>query len=149
MKLQLIVLNLLFHLGNIPYPALETYLVLDYIKKNNRLQQPQTCPDEIYELMLDCWQINPMLRPMFDDIVRRIKAIIAKKEQEFDNQSSLSVNYVNFPIEQYYSRNEERISKSTSGYITDPSFCKNQLTNGFTSLKTLNKLNDVIEMPGN
>jgi len=34
---------------------------------------PSSCPEEWQELMLDCWNQNPLARPSFDQIVARIK----------------------------------------------------------------------------
>ena len=75
------------------------------------MKKPETCPDEIYELMLDCWQVNYRLRPTFDKIVERIIAIIKDKEQEISIYSNLSVNYANYPIELYYSNNSKKIEQ--------------------------------------
>ena len=97
--------------GNVPYPALESYRILDFLKSGKRMLKPETCPDEIYELMLDCWQLNFRLRPSFDQIVERIETIIKTKEREIEIDSNLTVNYENYPIEQYYSNNKKKIDE--------------------------------------
>ena len=97
--------------GNIPYPTLEGFQVLEYIKKGNRMQKPETCPDQIYEIMLDCWQVNSKLRPPFKKIVERIKTIIKNKESEVNIYSNLNVNYVNYSVDLYYSQNNRRLEE--------------------------------------
>ncbi|KAH9527643.1 DNA damage responsive protein [Dermatophagoides farinae] len=34
------------------------------------LPRPTTCPSEIYDLMLECWQLNEQIRPSFRDITQ-------------------------------------------------------------------------------
>lgn len=97
--------------GNVPYPTLEGYDVLRYLKAGNRMQKPETCPDQVYEIMLDCWQVNSKLRPPFSKIVERIKTIIKEKESEVNIYSNLNVNYVNYSVEQYYSQNARRLEE--------------------------------------
>lgn len=109
--------------GNVPYPTLEGYRVLDFIKSDQRMAKPDTCPNEIYELMLDCWQIVPRLRPSFDKIVERIKTLIQNKDEEISIYSNLTVNYVNYPVEQYYSNNRKRLEQLDNQYnspVTSP-----------------------------
>ncbi|KAK4336830.1 hypothetical protein RND71_043650 [Anisodus tanguticus] len=91
--------------GNNPYPSLENYQVLDFLKAGGRMQRPETCPIQVYEIMLDCWQINPKQRPQFDSIINDIENIIEVKQQEINLKADLSVNYINYPISQYYSNN--------------------------------------------
>uniref|UniRef100_A0A1X7T958 Serine-threonine/tyrosine-protein kinase catalytic domain-containing protein n=1 Tax=Amphimedon queenslandica TaxID=400682 RepID=A0A1X7T958_AMPQE len=37
--------------------------VIKYVRTDNVLRRPQGTPQEIYDLMLDCWAINPTDRP--------------------------------------------------------------------------------------
>lgn len=47
-----VVLWELFTRGTLPYTSLENCKILDFLKNENRLLWPETCPIEIYELML-------------------------------------------------------------------------------------------------
>ena len=38
------------------------------------LPRPTTCPAEIYDLMLECWQLNEHIRPSFRDITQFLSA---------------------------------------------------------------------------
>ena len=42
------------------------------------MEKPENCPNEIYELMLKCWEVNPKDRPTFDEIVDKISEINEK-----------------------------------------------------------------------
>lgn len=114
--------------GNIPYAGFEGYQILDFIKQGNRLPKPETCPIEIFELMLDCWQTDGRYRPTFDQIVERIENLINSKEEEVNIYSNLNVNYVNYPTEQYYSNNSKKID-------TSPIYYNSSLSLGPTSPK--------------
>ena len=35
---------------------------------NNRLNHPAECPKELYQLMTNCWNENPMSRPSFYEL---------------------------------------------------------------------------------
>ena len=41
----------------------------NYVVKGNRLERPNECPDDVYALMLSCWQEDPENRPSFLSIV--------------------------------------------------------------------------------
>ena len=71
------------------------------------MAKPEICFDEIYELMLDCWRVDPQRRPSFDWIVQRIQAILREKETN-NTYVCLNVNYVNYPIEEFYAKNKEK-----------------------------------------
>lgn len=53
------------------------------------MEQPETCPDEFYKLMLDCWEDEPDMRPIFAKIYNRIGDII----EEFADVVSLGNNF--------------------------------------------------------
>nr|XP_006817706.1 PREDICTED: tyrosine-protein kinase JAK2-like [Saccoglossus kowalevskii] len=46
--------------------------VIDFIKKGLRLQKPQQCPDKVYKMMLECWNIKQQERPTFKEITDEI-----------------------------------------------------------------------------
>ena len=38
------------------------------IEYGERLEQPQECPNSIYQLMIKCWNLKPHARKSFEDI---------------------------------------------------------------------------------
>ncbi|XP_021913370.1 proto-oncogene tyrosine-protein kinase ROS isoform X3 [Zootermopsis nevadensis] len=52
-------------LGQQPYPARTNLEVLHYVRNGGRLGRPNNCPEELYQLMLKCWNYNPETRPTF------------------------------------------------------------------------------------
>ena len=40
-----------------------------------RMSKPHDCPDEIYELMLSCWNADPSKRPQFSQILEGLNEL--------------------------------------------------------------------------
>lgn len=63
----------MFTYGQEPWLSYNGAQILHKIdKENERLSQPDNCPDHIYRLMLNCWRLQPDQRPTF----KRIKEVI-------------------------------------------------------------------------
>ncbi|KAM4746850.1 tyrosine-protein kinase Fes/Fps [Rhinophrynus dorsalis] len=57
-----------FSLGSVPYTAMNNQQTRESIEQGNRLPAPENCPDEIYRLMLRCWEYDPRKRPSFSTV---------------------------------------------------------------------------------
>jgi hypothetical protein len=44
-----------------------------------RLEKPDECPDEIYEMMKRCWSEDPEIRPTFKEILEIIETVWKKE----------------------------------------------------------------------
>ncbi|XP_068115131.1 proto-oncogene tyrosine-protein kinase LCK-like [Hyperolius riggenbachi] len=51
--------------GRMPYPGMTNSEMIDYLERGYRMQQPDQCPKELYDLMLKCWKEHPEERPTF------------------------------------------------------------------------------------
>ncbi|KAG5666051.1 Tyrosine-protein kinase Lyn, partial [Polypedilum vanderplanki] len=49
--------------GDVPYDDLSGSEVNELIEKGQRLARPECCPEDVYSLMLDCWNYRARLRP--------------------------------------------------------------------------------------
>ena len=58
-----IVLWEVFSFGMQPYFSLTNEEVVAHVRDGNVLSCPDNCPQEIYDLMLDCWAMSPTERP--------------------------------------------------------------------------------------
>lgn len=56
--------------GSMPYRGLTNQQVFDSVVNGQRLEQPPGCPDGVFDLMWDCWQLEN--RPPFTDIEKRL-----------------------------------------------------------------------------
>nr|XP_027203275.1 activated Cdc42 kinase-like [Dermatophagoides pteronyssinus] len=61
----------IFSFGFQPWAALTGQQILEAIDIPNyqRLERPECCPNEYYQLMLNCWKHEPNLRPKFSEII--------------------------------------------------------------------------------
>ncbi|CAB4008925.1 partial, partial [Paramuricea clavata] len=55
----------IFTLGGSPYPGIHSVDVYEYLCSGNRMKSPVYCPNEIYDLMMTCWNADPCQRPGF------------------------------------------------------------------------------------
>lgn len=63
-------------LGSTPYPTIPNKSLLKHLKRGYRLEKPESCTPELYEMMRACWQSYPGDRPSFTDIRQRLESII-------------------------------------------------------------------------
>ena len=66
-------------MGGSPYPGLTMEYLFEYLQTGHRMEQPVTCPDELYTIMLQCWKKDPKDRPCFYEIANMLERIIREK----------------------------------------------------------------------
>jgi hypothetical protein len=54
--------------GQVPYPGLTNSEVLSQLERGYRHPQPMSCPDSMYNVMLQCWNTRDVDRPTFDHL---------------------------------------------------------------------------------
>lgn len=59
--------------GKSPYPGVELANVYHLLDSGYRMEMPERCPLNVYELMLRCWQWEPAHRPSFDQIYKDLE----------------------------------------------------------------------------
>ncbi|XP_063223749.1 activated Cdc42 kinase-like isoform X2 [Bacillus rossius redtenbacheri] len=61
----------MFSYGFQPWAALTGHQILEAIDEPNfqRLEQPEACPKEYFNIMLKCWQHDPNKRPKFSNLI--------------------------------------------------------------------------------
>ena len=64
--------------GQLPYPGMSNAQVLEAIQQDYRMLCPMECPNELYEVMWECWKEDPESRPMFETLQQRLKDFAAK-----------------------------------------------------------------------
>ncbi len=53
-----------------PYPGKSNEDVLRFVIEGGVLEQPDDCPDRLYNMMCNCWKTDPRARPSFLEIVQ-------------------------------------------------------------------------------
>lgn len=85
--------------GICPYPDVDNWDIVRYLKLERRMPQTSYCPDMLYRIMLRCWQEDSKLRPTFSELVDEMKGVIHALEQSSrQRRVELDVTYVNQPI---------------------------------------------------
>ena len=72
-----IVLWELFSLGKVPYTGMEANQALFYkLRDGYRMEKPQFANQDVYDIMLNCWNVKPESRPSFTDLEQRLGALL-------------------------------------------------------------------------
>jgi focal adhesion kinase 1 len=56
-----------------PFQGIKNPDVIKQIEDKKRLEQPKNCPDELFLLMLQCWEYDSNKRPNFSLIKDNLK----------------------------------------------------------------------------
>jgi serine/threonine protein kinase len=93
-----IVLWEIFSFGVQPYFSLTNEEVVAHVRDGNVLNCPEKCPQEIYDLMLDCWAMNPTERPTAAELRMglgrwspNLSATLAQQQAKPDYQNMATV----------------------------------------------------------
>jgi hypothetical protein len=62
----------IFSLGALPFAELSTNDVITTVLSGQRLAKPESCPDSLYALMMECWKEDPEKRPSFKVICEQL-----------------------------------------------------------------------------
>ena len=75
--------------GTMPYPGLNNRQVLEHLEVGYRMPKPDTCPDPLYSIMLECWRSEPEERPTFESLKFRIEDYyVSAAEGSYQNNIS-------------------------------------------------------------
>ena len=59
--------------GRFPYPGMNNVQVLEALQTGYRMPCPMGCPEQLYEIMRECWRDDPALRPTFEILQWRLE----------------------------------------------------------------------------
>ncbi|KAM9792715.1 KIT proto-oncogene, receptor tyrosine kinase b [Neosynchiropus ocellatus] len=69
----------IFSLGNSPYPGMQVGSAFyRMIQEGQRMSRPQFAPTEMYDMMLSCWNQDPLKRPSFRKLVEKTEALLSE-----------------------------------------------------------------------
>nr|XP_047142410.1 uncharacterized protein LOC100212647 [Hydra vulgaris] len=60
-----VVLFEIITLGGTPYPGISNRELLSLLKSGYRMEKPENCSETMYDIMLQCWNEDPLKRPTF------------------------------------------------------------------------------------
>ena len=67
----------LYSLGQSPWPGVADSSVMPSIQQRTKMSKPAMCPEEMYELLLTCWRIDPASRPTAAIVRSRTHEVLA------------------------------------------------------------------------
>ncbi|CAL4102300.1 unnamed protein product, partial [Meganyctiphanes norvegica] len=62
----------IYSFGRVPYPRIPLADVMKHVEKGYRMEAPDCCPPEVYQLMKEAWDPEPVSRPTFAAAHRRL-----------------------------------------------------------------------------
>uniref|UniRef100_A0A2K6QD57 Macrophage-stimulating protein receptor n=1 Tax=Rhinopithecus roxellana TaxID=61622 RepID=A0A2K6QD57_RHIRO len=63
--------------GAPPYPHIDPFDLTHFLAQGRRLPQPEYCPDSLYQVMQQCWEVDPAVRPTFGVLVGEVEQIVS------------------------------------------------------------------------
>ncbi|KAK4316390.1 hypothetical protein Pmani_012440 [Petrolisthes manimaculis] len=74
----------IFSLGKVPYPGVEVDdIFVTKLEAGLKLDQPKYSTRELYCLMVECWNHNPMERPSFSNLQISLGDILGEAEKQY------------------------------------------------------------------
>lgn len=67
--------------GGNPYPGFNNNEAVDQVNSGYRMSCPNKCPDFVYDVMMECWNMEPEDRPTFGTLKRRLDGFITSYER--------------------------------------------------------------------
>ncbi|KAK9876961.1 hypothetical protein WA026_015994 [Henosepilachna vigintioctopunctata] len=58
----------IYSFGRVPYPRIPLADVVKHVEKGYKMEAPDGCPPEVYEIMRQAWDLNPDNRPTFHTV---------------------------------------------------------------------------------
>jgi len=83
-----ILLTELVTYGRIPYPGMTNAEVLRQVDNGYRMQCPQGCPETLHDIMLQCWNKEPMNRPTFHTLQWQLEDFFTLTDSEYKEASA-------------------------------------------------------------
>uniref|UniRef100_A0A672F5U5 Tyrosine-protein kinase n=1 Tax=Salarias fasciatus TaxID=181472 RepID=A0A672F5U5_SALFA len=65
----------LYSFGRVPYPKIPLKEVVPRVENGYKMGCPDGCPDVVYNLMTECWNLDPGVRPSFHKLKERLQDI--------------------------------------------------------------------------
>ncbi|XP_069126053.1 tyrosine-protein kinase SYK-like isoform X1 [Argopecten irradians] len=59
--------------GEKPYRRMKGQQILEFVENGNRLDKPERCQEDVYQIMLECWQFDKKQRPMFSELAVKME----------------------------------------------------------------------------
>ncbi|XP_052781909.1 hepatocyte growth factor receptor-like isoform X3 [Mya arenaria] len=75
--------------GMCPYPTVDNWDMMRFLKDGRRLEKPVFCPEEMYQIMFRCWSWEPEERPTFTELAKNIPELLHRLERASEKRRRL------------------------------------------------------------
>ncbi|XP_026463781.1 tyrosine-protein kinase CSK-like [Ctenocephalides felis] len=65
----------IYSFGRVPYPRIPLADVVKYVEKGYKLEAPEGCPSEVYDIMKQAWDLLPEKRPSFKEVKAKLSQL--------------------------------------------------------------------------
>ena len=96
--------------GSIPYEHTDITNLVYLLQNGHRLEKPEECPQELYDIMFKCWLFNKSSRPTFSELVSALQRLIYKPC--IDNDDDVTVKDFSPLVEKnglFHNVNEDKV----------------------------------------
>ncbi|XP_070803457.1 tyrosine-protein kinase Blk [Pituophis catenifer annectens] len=76
--------------GQTPYPDMMNHDVIMHIEQGYRIPCPESCPSNLYTIMLKCWKDNPEERPTFEYLQSTLEDFYTTTEKQYESEPKKS-----------------------------------------------------------
>jgi len=63
----------IYSFGRVPYPRIPIAEVVKFVESNQKMDAPEGCPDNMYHIMQDAWDLDVDKRPSFKEICHTLE----------------------------------------------------------------------------
>lgn len=82
-------------LGSTPYPGIAAADVMRKVRDGYRLEKPEHCRRELYNIMFYCWAADPNERPGFPEVVEMLDRLLQTETDYIELERFPDHNYYN------------------------------------------------------
>ncbi|KAK8380451.1 hypothetical protein O3P69_016794 [Scylla paramamosain] len=82
-------------LGSTPYPGMGANEVMRKVRDGYRMEKPDHCRREIYNIMYYCWDKDPVERPCFTELVHTLEGLVMTEVEYIELDRFPDRNYYN------------------------------------------------------
>ncbi|XP_043098835.1 tyrosine-protein kinase CSK-like [Puntigrus tetrazona] len=69
----------IYSFGRVPYPRIPLKEVVPRVEKGYKMDAPDGCPAVVYDIMKQCWTLDPVVRPSFRELRQKLQDIITNE----------------------------------------------------------------------
>jgi hypothetical protein len=79
----------MFSYGKLPYPGMSNSEAAQKVLEGYRMNTPENCPVEMYDIMKRCWEKEADQRPTFKELMTMLNQLV----QKYPSQGSCVLHY--------------------------------------------------------